>query len=105
MPLSVLQGQKAQASDRPGHTLHSLRSVSSLPVLHICRCTVAQSCPTATPWTVARQAPLISTVSWRWLKFMSIESVKDSTAVFLPGEPHGQYEKTAFVEEAKCFKL
>ena len=24
MPLSVLQGQKAQASDRPGHTLHSL---------------------------------------------------------------------------------
>ena len=24
MPLSVLRAQKAQASDRPGHTLHSL---------------------------------------------------------------------------------
>ena len=28
-----------------------------------------------TPWTAARQAPLSSTVSWSWLRFMSIESV------------------------------
>ena len=29
----------------------------------------------ATPWTLACQAPLSSTVSWSSLKFMSIESV------------------------------
>ena len=29
----------------------------------------------ATPWTVARQVPLSSTVSWSLLKFISIESV------------------------------
>ena len=28
-----------------------------------------------TPWTVAHQAPLSSTISWSLLKFMSIESV------------------------------
>ena len=28
-----------------------------------------------TPWTVARQAPLSCTISWRLLRFMSIESV------------------------------
>ena len=29
----------------------------------------------ATPWTVARQTPLSSTISWNLFKFMSIESV------------------------------
>ena len=29
----------------------------------------------ATPWTVARQASLSSTISWSFLRFMSIESV------------------------------
>ena len=28
-----------------------------------------------TPWTAAGQAPLSSTISWSWLRFMSIESV------------------------------
>ena len=37
-----------------------------------------KSCPTqpfATPWTVACQAPLDSTISWSLLRFMSIELV------------------------------
>ena len=36
-----------------------------------------------TPWTVARQAPLSSTISRRLLKFMSIESVMLSNHLFL----------------------
>ena len=37
---------------------------------------VAKSCPTlATPWTIALQAPLSSTISWSLLRFLSIESV------------------------------
>ena len=37
----------------------------------------------ATPWTVARQAPLSSTISWSLLKFMSIESVMLSNHLIL----------------------
>ena len=36
-----------------------------------------------TPWTVARHAPLSSTISWSLLKFMSIESVKPSNHLIL----------------------
>ena len=32
----------------------------------------------ATPWTTARQASLSLTISWSWLKFMSMESVMAS---------------------------
>ena len=34
----------------------------------------------ATPWTAACQAPVSSTISWSWLKFMSIESVSPSVS-------------------------
>ena len=37
----------------------------------------------ATPQTAARQAPLSSTVSWSFLKFMSIESVRPSNHLIL----------------------
>ena len=37
----------------------------------------------ATPWTVAHQAPLFSTISWNLLKFMSIESVMLSNHLML----------------------
>ena len=60
-----------------------------------------------TPWTVAHQAPLSSTISWSLLKFMSIELVMLSNhlilycpllllpalfpaPVFLPGKSQGQ---------------
>ena len=36
-----------------------------------------------TPWTVAYQAPLSSTISWSLLKFMSIESVMLSSHLIL----------------------
>ena len=36
-----------------------------------------------TPWTVARHAPLSSTISWSLLKFMSIESVMPSNHLIL----------------------
>ena len=36
-----------------------------------------------TPWTIARQTPLSSTVSWSLLKFMSIESVMLSNHLIL----------------------
>ena len=43
----------------------------------------AQSCPTATPWTTARQASLSITNSRSLLKFMSIESVMPSNHLIL----------------------
>ena len=43
-------------------------------------CSVTKSCPTlCDPWTVARQAPLSSTISRTLFKFMFIESVMVST--------------------------
>ena len=36
-----------------------------------------------TPWTVARHAPLSSTISWSLFKFMSIESVMPSNHLIL----------------------
>ena len=37
----------------------------------------------ATPWTAAHQASLASTISWSWLKFMTIESVMPSNHLIL----------------------
>ena len=37
----------------------------------------------ATPWTTARQAPLSPTVSWNFLKFMSVELVMLSSRLIL----------------------
>jgi len=42
---------------------------------------VAKSC--LTPWTAAHQASLSFTVSWSWLKLMSIESVMPSNHFIL----------------------
>ena len=44
---------------------------------------VAQSCPTPTPWTAAPQASLFITNSWSLLKLMSIESVMQSNDLVL----------------------
>ena len=44
---------------------------------------VTQSCPTATPWTAARQASLYITNSRSLLKLMSIESVMPSNHLIL----------------------
>ena len=51
--------------------------------LHCSRCPVAQSCPFATPWTVARQASLSLTISLSLPKFMSIELVMPSSHLIL----------------------
>ena len=51
---------------------------------HYCCYLVAESCPThATPYMVAGQAPLSSTISWSLLRFMSIESVMLSNHLIL----------------------
>ena len=44
---------------------------------------VAQLCPTATPWTAACQAALSTTSSWSLPKLMSIESVIPSNHLIL----------------------
>ena len=55
------------------------RSISYLMGLLIRICSIAKSCQTsATPWTVACQSALPSTISWSLLKFMPIESVMPS---------------------------
>ena len=41
----------------------------------------------AIPWTAARQAPLSSTISWSWPKFMSIELVMLSNHLILCHPP------------------
>ena len=47
-------------------------------------CSVSKSVPLfVTPWTVARQASLASTISWCLLKLMSVESVMPSSHLIL----------------------
>ena len=47
-------------------------------------CSVAQSCPTlCDPWTAALQASLSFAISQNLLKFMSIESVMQSSHLIL----------------------
>ena len=49
-----------------------------------CCCSVAQSClHVATPWTVVHQASLSFIISWRLLRFMSIELVVPSNRLIL----------------------
>ena len=48
-----------------------------------CYCSVAQSCPIATPWTAARHASLSITNYWNLLKLMFIESVMPSNHLIL----------------------
>ena len=50
-------------------------SGKSLPYIFIC-CSVTQSCPTQS--AAAQQASLSFTISWSWLKLMSIELVMPS---------------------------
>ena len=44
---------------------------------------LANHCSVVTPWTVPRQAPLSSTISWSLLQFMSIELVMLSNHLIL----------------------
>ena len=47
-------------------------------------CSVSPTCPTlATPWTIAYQATLYSTISWSLLRLMSIESMMPSNHLIL----------------------
>ena len=47
-----------------------------------CCCSVTVS-DSATTWTAVCQAPLSSTISWSWLKFMSIERMMLSNHLIL----------------------
>ena len=56
--------------------------------IRFCCCSVAQSCPTATPWIAACQASLSFTISQSLLKLMSIELVMPSNhLIMLPSSP------------------
>ena len=46
-------------------------------------CSATKSCRTASLWTAARKASLPITVSWTWLRFMSIELVMLSNHLIL----------------------
>ena len=48
-----------------------------------CCCSVAQLCPTETPWTAARPASLSITISRSLLRLMSVESVMSSNHLIL----------------------
>ena len=48
-----------------------------------CCCSVTKLCLFVTPWTVACQAPLFSTLSQSLLKFTSVESVMPSNHLIL----------------------
>ena len=52
-------------------------------VLCCCFCSVAQSSLTVTPCSLARQAPYPFTISWSWLRLMSIQSVMPSNNLIL----------------------
>ena len=68
VPLGLGSQESAQ-----GQSLRAYRGQSPLSQETSC-CSVAKSCPTlCDPWTAARQAPLSFTVSWRLLKFVSVE--------------------------------
>ena len=45
--------------------------------------TQSDTCNSVTPWTVAHKASLSITISWSWLKLMSIESVMPSNHLIL----------------------
>ena len=59
--------------------LYLVRKLSSSPLLYLLSCVLLFG----TPWTVACQAPLSSTISRRLLKLMSIESVVLSNHLIL----------------------
>ena len=45
--------------------------------------TQSDTCNSVTPWTVAHKASLSITISWSWLKLMSMESVIPSNHLIL----------------------
>ena len=82
VPLGLGSQESAQ-----GQSLRAYHGQSPLFQETSSCCSVAKSCPTlCDPWTAARQAPLSFTVSWRLLKFMSIEleMLSNHLIFFLP---------------------
>ena len=63
-------GNVAKATLRPAPSFSSVQSLSRVRLF-------------ATPWIAAHQASLSITISWRWLKLMSIESVMPSNHIIL----------------------
>ena len=53
-------------------------------MVYCCCCSVTKLCPIlCDPWTAACQASLSSTISWNWLKFISIELLMLSNHLIL----------------------
>ena len=72
-------------SQRVGHDWVTNTSLSStnVQICTLCCCSMAQVCPTLTPWTVARRASLSKTISQSLLKLMIIKSVMPSNHLIL----------------------
>ena len=69
-------------------------------------CSVAQSCPTLTPWTAARQASLSFTISRSLLRLMSIEPMRQSAGKSGPQRPslgHPKESPEAFTVPPSTF--
>ena len=63
---------------------HCIALIWGHEIMVCCYWSVAQSCPTLTPWTAEHQASLSITNSQSLLKLMSIESVIPSNHLILP---------------------
>ena len=75
------------SEDTGSGLLRKQKLLEILPLpLHwpLCCCSVTQLCPAiCNPWTAAHYAPLSFTISWSFLKLMSIESVMPSNHLIL----------------------
>ena len=80
-PLEVLQDTKYCSVCHPVNPC-------CLSVLYFCCCPVSKSCPAlCDPWTAARQVPLSFTISWSFLRLMSIESLMPPNHLILCHPP------------------
>ena len=81
-----------------------------------CFRSITQLCPTLTAWTAACQASLSFTISWSWLKPMSIESVMPSNHLIhyspllllpsiLPGIKAFSNESILCIRWPKCWRF
>ena len=82
--------------------LQRVRHNWATTLVHCCYCSVVWSCWLfETSWTAARQAPLSSIISWRFLRVLSIESGMLSNHLIHYCNTFGQKEKRKLLNQRK----
>ena len=72
----ILQADSLPSEPPTREARLQLRPMQAFGIYFYRCCSVAKSCLTlCDPWTAAHHSSLSFTISWSWLKFMSIESV------------------------------